>query len=66
MSIPERVLSNDELSRTIDTSDEWISSRTGIRERRICRPDQATSDLAVEAANDLLGSFGHPADDIDP
>ena len=65
VSIPERVLTNDELSRTIDTSDEWISSRTGIRERRVCRPDQATSDLAIEAAVDLLASNGHQAEDID-
>jgi 3-oxoacyl-[acyl-carrier-protein] synthase-3 len=65
VSVPERVLTNDELSRTIDTSDEWISSRTGIRERRVCRPDQATSDLAVEAATDLLATNGHRAADID-
>jgi 3-oxoacyl-[acyl-carrier-protein] synthase-3 len=65
VSIPERVLTNAELSRTIDTSDEWISSRTGIRERRVCRPDQATSDLAVEAAADLLATNGHHAEDID-
>jgi len=65
VSVPERVLTNDELSRTIDTSDEWISSRTGIRERRVCRPDQATSDLAVAAATDLLDSSGHRAEDID-
>ncbi len=65
VSIPERVLTNAELAGTIDTSDEWISSRTGIRERRICRPDQATSDLAIEAANDLLASNGYHADDID-
>ena len=65
VSIPERILTNAELAGTIDTSDEWISSRTGIRERRICRPDQATSDLAVEAANDLLASNGYHAEDID-
>ncbi len=65
VSVPERVLTNDELSLTIDTSDEWISSRTGIRERRVCRADQATSDLAVEAATDLLASNGHRAEDID-
>jgi 3-oxoacyl-[acyl-carrier-protein] synthase-3 len=63
--IPERVLTNAELARTIDTSDEWISSRTGIRERRVCRPDQATSDLAVAAAADLLARSGHHAEDID-
>jgi 3-oxoacyl-[acyl-carrier-protein] synthase-3 len=65
VSIPERVLSNDELARTLDTSDEWITSRTGIAERRVCRPDQATSDLAVEAANDLLAHNDHHAENID-
>jgi 3-oxoacyl-[acyl-carrier-protein] synthase-3 len=65
VSIPERVLTNAELAGTLDTSDDWISSRTGIRERRVCRPDQATSDLAIEAANDLLASNGHHAEDID-
>jgi len=65
VSIPERVLTNAELARTIDTSDEWISSRTGIRERRLCRPDEATSDLAVAAATDLLSRSGHHAEDID-
>jgi len=65
VSIPERVLTNAELAGIIDTSDEWISSRTGIRERRVCRPDQATSDLAVEAANDLLAANGHQAESID-
>jgi 3-oxoacyl-[acyl-carrier-protein] synthase-3 len=47
---PERVLSNFDLEKMVDTSDEWIVSRTGIRERRICAPDQASSDLAYEAA----------------
>ena len=65
VSIPQRVLTNAELAGTIDTSDEWISSRTGIRERRVCRPDQATSDLAIEAANDLLATNGHQAEDVD-
>ena len=65
VSVPERVLTNEELSLTLDTSDEWISSRTGIRERRVCRPDQATSDLAVAAASDLFASNGWRAEDID-
>jgi 3-oxoacyl-[acyl-carrier-protein] synthase-3 len=65
VSVPERVLTNAELALTLDTSDEWISSRTGIRERRLCRPDQATSDLAVAAASDLLTGNGWRAEDID-
>ena len=44
--VPERVLTNDEISQFLDTSDEWILTRTGIRERRIARVDQAASDLA--------------------
>ena len=59
--VPERVLTNDEISQFLDTSDEWITTRTGIRERRIARPDQATSDLATEAARAALASV-----DFDP
>jgi 3-oxoacyl-[acyl-carrier-protein] synthase-3 len=63
--VPERILTNAEISQTLDTSDEWIASRTGIRERRIARPDQASSDLAVEAARRALESGGFAASDID-
>jgi 3-oxoacyl-[acyl-carrier-protein] synthase-3 len=63
--VPERVVTNHELSQTLDTSDGWIASRTGIRERRICAPEQATSDLAVAAVEDLLARNGHEAADID-
>lgn len=51
---PERVVTNAELERTVDTTDEWIVSRTGIRERRIAAPEQAASDLAVAAAERIL------------
>lgn len=47
---PERIMTNDEWSKYVDTSDEWIFSHTGIRERRIASPDQAASDLGVEAS----------------
>src|SRR5581483_5048007 len=47
---PERVLTNEELSRMVDTSDEWIVSRTGIRERRVAGPGEALSDLSLPAA----------------
>ena len=60
MYVPPNVVDNHHLSRIMDTSDEWISSRTGIRERRVCRPDQATSDLAVEAAHRWAAENGHP------
>jgi 3-oxoacyl-[acyl-carrier-protein] synthase-3 len=48
--VPERVLSNADLEKMVDTSDEWIFARTGMRERRIAAPDEATSDLCVAAA----------------
>ena len=54
--VPDRILTNDEISRWVDTSDEWIQARTGIRERRIAREDEATSDLAEVAARRCLES----------
>lgn len=53
-SVPDRVLTNADLEQMVDTSDEWIVARTGIRERRIVAPGQAASDLAVAAARDAL------------
>lgn len=64
-SVPERVMTNDELSELVDTSDEWIIERTGIRERRIAAPDQALSDLALPAARDALEQAGVSGEDID-
>jgi len=64
-SVPERVLTNDELSQTVDTSDEWIMERTGIRERRVAAPDQALSDLALPAARQALEQAGVSGKDID-
>ncbi|MEZ5125496.1 MAG: beta-ketoacyl-ACP synthase III [Thermoleophilia bacterium] len=63
--VPERVLTNEEISKSLDTSDEWIRSRTGIRERRIAEPGQAASDLGVVAAQRCLDSAGVPADEVD-
>ncbi len=63
--VPERVVTNDELSRTIDTSDEWIRSHTGIGERRIVADGQATSDIAVEVSLKLLEQTGLAGSDID-
>ena len=62
---PERVLTNDALSRMVDTSDEWIRARSGIRERRIAAPEEATSDLAVQAARRALEDAGAAAAEID-
>ena len=47
--MPEKVLTNDDLSKLMDTNDEWIRERTGIRERRIAEPEQALSDLCLPA-----------------
>ncbi len=63
--VPERVLTNDEIAQILDTSDEWITSRTGIRERRIAQADEASSDLAVVAAERCLGASGIEASDLD-
>src|SRR5258707_13058553 len=48
--VPEKVLTNEDLSRMVDTSDEWITTRTGIKERRIAAKDENTSDMATKAA----------------
>lgn len=58
---PEKVLTNDDLSKMMDTSDEWITSRTGIKQRHIASDDQFTSHLAIEAVNDLLARHGDDA-----
>jgi 3-oxoacyl-[acyl-carrier-protein] synthase-3 len=63
--LPDRVLTNDEIARTLDTSDEWIRERTGIRERRIAAPGQPTSDLATRAADKALSKAGVDAGDVD-
>jgi 3-oxoacyl-[acyl-carrier-protein] synthase III len=55
---PPRVVTNDDLAKDLDTSDEWIRTRTGIRERHIADPGEVTSDLAVEAAGRALKSSG--------
>ena len=63
--LPEKVLTNDELEKIVDTSDEWIFPRTGIKERHIAAAGQATSDLAIAAARNALRSAGMEAADID-
>ena len=55
---PDDILTNTALAERVDTTDEWIAARTGIRERRIARSDQATSDLAVQAARRVLDRAG--------
>lgn len=63
--LPERVLTNQELEKMVDTTDEWIVTRTGIRERHIARDDQAASDLGAEAARRALADAGLTAADVD-
>jgi 3-oxoacyl-[acyl-carrier-protein] synthase-3 len=63
--VPPRVLTNDDLSRIVDTNDTWIVDRTGIRERRIAAPEVATSDMAVAAAREALSGRGIPATELD-
>lgn len=63
--VPDRVMTNDELSAFVDTSDEWIRDRTGIRERRVAAPDEAMSDLALPAARRALDQARVPAHDLD-
>src|ERR1700747_538505 len=48
--VPEKILTNEDLSRIVDTSDEWITTRTGIKERRVAAKDENTSDMATKAA----------------
>jgi 3-oxoacyl-[acyl-carrier-protein] synthase-3 len=64
-ALPETVVSNADLARDLDTSDEWITSRTGIRNRRVIAPGQATSDLAVAAGRRALESAGAAPEDVD-
>ena len=63
--LPAKILTNDDLARIVDTSDEWIQQRTGIRERHIAAKGELTSDLAVHAARRALDNAGMTAADID-
>lgn len=63
--VPERVLTNFDLEKIVDTSDEWICSRTGIRERRVAAEGEFTSDLATKAAERALAMAGLTADQLD-
>ncbi|MDP0497063.1 MAG: beta-ketoacyl-ACP synthase III [Verrucomicrobiota bacterium JB024] len=63
--VPARVVTNDELSKTVETSDEWIRTRSGIGERRFAAPDETTSDLAVKAAQAAMADAGVSAAEID-
>ncbi len=62
---PDKILTNFDLEKMVDTSDEWITTRTGIKERRVASDDQATSDLAIEASHRTLKDAGLKVKDID-
>ena len=63
--LPEKVLTNDDLAKMVDTTDEWITARTGIRKRHIAADGEVTSDLGAIAAKRALKAAGCSADDID-
>ena len=65
MYVPDRVLTNRDLEKIVETSDEWIRERTGIEERRIAADDQASSDLALIAAQRALEAAGVTDEDGD-
>lgn len=62
---PPKVVTNDDLSKLVETSDEWIRTRTGIRERRIAAENETTSDMASKAAADAIENAGITADEVD-
>ena len=63
--LPEKVLTNDDLSKMVETNDEWISTRTGIRSRHIARKDELTSDMALKAVNMAMKNANVTAEDLD-
>ena len=63
--LPAKVVTNADLARTLDTSDEWIRARTGIRQRHVADESQSCSDLALEACRNALASSGTPAYEVD-
>ncbi|MGH7290175.1 MAG: 3-oxoacyl-ACP synthase, partial [Myxococcota bacterium] len=64
-AIPDRVISNADLERLVETNDEWIVTRTGIRERRMMAPEEATSDIVTRAAQRALEQAELRPEDID-
>ena len=65
MAVPERVVTNADLEKIVDTTDEWIRTRSGIRERRACEEGQNTADMAALAARRALESAGVDPLDVD-
>ena len=63
--VPDKILTNQELAEMVDTSDEWIRTRTGIKERHIAEDGKATSDYAADAARLALDQANLPAEELD-
>ena len=63
--VPKKVITNFDLEKMVDTNDEWIQSRTGIKERRVAAEGEASSDMSVSAVNKLLAETGTKAEEID-
>ncbi|WP_339239475.1 ketoacyl-ACP synthase III [Paenibacillus sp. FSL R5-0517] len=63
--VPDRILTNADLEKLVETSDEWIVQRTGMRERRIAAEDQYVSDLATKAVEDMITRYGVSVEDVD-
>src|SRR3989440_1127328 len=63
--VPEKILTNADLEKMVETSDEWITSRTGIKERHIAAPNEFTSDMATQAARRAMESGGIAPEEID-
>jgi 3-oxoacyl-[acyl-carrier-protein] synthase-3 len=64
-AVPERIVTNDELAAIVDTSDDWIVARTGIRERRVASAEEALSDFSIPAARDALAGAGLAGSDVE-
>jgi 3-oxoacyl-[acyl-carrier-protein] synthase-3 len=64
-AVPQQVVTNDDLSRIVETSDEWIASRTGIRQRYVCSPQETTATLSIESARSALADSGITPDQLD-
>ncbi len=64
-AVPDKVMTNEDFEKIIDTSDEWITKRTGIKERRICSEGESTRTLAVQAAKNAIADAGIEADQLD-
>jgi 3-oxoacyl-[acyl-carrier-protein] synthase III len=65
VNVPDKVMTNDDMAKIVDTSDEWIRERTGIRERRIATQEEALSDIALPAVRDALAEAGADPSEID-